>query len=680
MTDLRTVLKDANVRTALIVDDSNDEVPRAADLVYSLDDWDNFFDDIDEGTRARLEADYPRYDSEDVHERVASDAFVAALWALHREEVAIELTRPLFQEYERGATTDREYLDALERRLQGFGLECSQAGRDFKDAALGVDLLVVDLFLGSAQEDTDMPVDALAEVLKARASSPPLVILMSRSGRLEQKRIDFRDKSGLLESAFRIIRKAELEDAGKLERLVLRLAMHAAESRRLAEFLAAWRDGVMQACERTAALMRRLDLSDVAQVQTLVLEEEGQPTGSYLVDVFDLVLLHEVERDERIIAAANQLNGLTSDVYPAPNVAGAKDLQEIVRRSIFTNEGRLRLSGRASPVAFGDVLMRKRSSGATPLAAGLRTPGDAPEGEESAPPTPGDMANVAEGDLRTLRGLTHDEVLVVLTPACDLQRPETPAARVLLLKGELEPLLPKTWTYPREESLHTRVFEANECRYRIRWRPKELQAEARATLEAALEARDGVEIAGRLREAHALELQQKVLSRLGRVGLVVPLPATFPMQVEAYFLGTDACLFKLESKELEDLGGVCHVGRGSSRLVLSEPACEAVCAALAALDPESVHPEAREALAALCSEGFLLTQLLRGVPLPAPHDTDLKELKFSGDRALALLSRNGALTAGGEFKKRRRAAGIVLVAHDDVDVPTSGAPQVPADQ
>ena len=73
----------------------------------------------------------------------------------------------------------------------------------------------------------------------------------------------------------------------------------------------AWETGLTGARDRTTALIRKLRLADLAQIYELLLSAEGEPTGSYLVDIFDKVLQHEIEREAPIIDAAVALNSLT---------------------------------------------------------------------------------------------------------------------------------------------------------------------------------------------------------------------------------------------------------------------------------------------------------------------------------------------------------------------------------
>src|SRR3546814_3431025 len=104
---------------------------------------------------------------------------------------------------------------------------------------------------------------------------------------------ELRKYVGRLVSALRIIRKADLEETDHHEVQLARLAENSADSQNLAQFFAALEAGVTAAADRTLRLLRKLRLSDVGQIQQLLLSAEGEPTGSYLVDVFDRVRSEE---------------------------------------------------------------------------------------------------------------------------------------------------------------------------------------------------------------------------------------------------------------------------------------------------------------------------------------------------------------------------------------------------
>lgn len=618
MTTLAELLAEKEILRALVVDDAYDPLPRAADLTIDVDEWTNFFDDLEDADAAIIRGFAPEYDDLPTTELPANNSFVAALWQ-NRDSLRPELINPVFARYDADMATDLAYVDALVAELQGLGLQVETAGRNFQQQAAAVDLIVIDLFLGSVQ-DADAIAESkskLRQVIDLRRGRPPLVILMSRSGRLEEKREEFRDSTGLLASGFRIVRKVDLRTDGKFARLLRRLAFHRSDSARLAAFMDAWQLGISDATVRTVGLMRTLDLPDYAQIQQLLLSEEGEPTGSYIVDVFDRVLQHEIEREAAIINAAIELNEITSSEYPPPYVVGSPDLQQLVYRSLFQNAERLRLTGPAGGVAFGDILRP------------VPRPGD--------PPLPSPIADVGPG-----------HVLAVLTPACDLQRGG--AKRVLLLVGELRPLGARDWSYA-DDPVRTPVIELDATRHWIKWDLKHIDTISHEVLGASLAADGGLALVGRLRESHALELQQKMLSAMGRVGLPALMPATFAMQVQVAYPGPDRVPVALAIPALQN-DGVCFVGRPGTakmRLVLSEDAGEAVSAAIAALDVATVHPNAADALCYLQDNpGELLDALAIGLPLPAPDATSYKQIPSPSGaligqnlRNIGLILRNG---------------------------------------
>lgn len=287
------------------------------------------------------------------------------------------------------------------------------------------------------------------------------LLLMSRSIELTDRRDEFRDEVGLLESGFRILRKEELETAGRLEIQLQRIATHVDETRRLGAFIDALEIGLARAAKRTLGQFRRLKLSDIGQIQQLLLEFEGEPTGSYLVDVFDRVLAHEIESEAGIIDSATTLN------------------------------------------AF----------------------------------------RVNEKHVETV-------------------------------------------SWPQLE----RTFDSGNLR-----------------------------TVARLREAHALEIQQKVLAGLGRVGVVARLPATFEVRIAAYYVDLEGHPVELQVNGFAD-GAVCWVGRDGPgnqalRLALTERAVDDLQAALRGVGDENVMQAARGAYRLAAESAEFADLLMKGLTL-----------------------------------------------------------------
>jgi hypothetical protein len=469
---------------------------------------------------------------------------------------------------------------------------------------------------------------------------------MSRSPRLEAKREEFRDDVGLLDSAFRIIKKADLEDTDRLERQLERLAQNAMDSRKLATFFCALEKGMEKATNRTLELLRKLRLSDVGQIQQLLLSAEGEPTGSYLVDVFDRVLQHEIEREAGIINAALDLNDFSAVSHPPPYVAGSPALQELVERLLTQNVERLRLSGAIdASVTFGDILKM----------------------------TPD--ANVEFLKSQLLVDTDHEKVMLVLTPACDLQRGGAP--RILLLVGTLKRLEARAWTYG--DDARTPVIHIENEPYWVKWDLKHIDTVSHEQLDRVFETGDLTAVA-RLREAHALELQQRVLSGLGRVGIVATLPATFPVDIEAYYANTEGIPTTLEVPALSE-GAVCYVGRDERsapvlRLVMTDLSCDAVIDAVAALEEHQIAEDARRAFTHVRTSADLLHMLTNGISLKNAKNDGWFHIQSetgrdSGVHKMGLLAWNYTVTAEPLKRNDLKYAGIILLVKDreEAEVP-----------
>jgi hypothetical protein len=650
MTDVAALLAQSNIKSALIVDDAYDEVPLAMDLALDAEEWTHFFEDLVEDDRVVLRELYPGYDRLRGDQLQADDDFVSALWR-GSGRIRPELLDPLLARYRAASENDLTHLGALQTNLEGYGLTCDTAGRAFGPASAEADLIIIDLFLGSGQRSEDMEIAmvSLARVIASRAARPPIVVLMSRSSRLEEKREEFRGRCELFASAFRIISKADLADQGKLSRLLVRLATHYGDSLKLAQFVDAWRRGLDGARDRTSALIRQLELSDHAQIRQLLLSTEGEPTGSYLVDVFDAVLRHEIEGDASIIDRAIALNALTADRYPPPYLAGSRDLQDLVQRSLFQNRERLRLQGViGGRVAFGDLLMRK------PVSTLVTQ-----QGATTQAPAP--------------YGIDPDQVLLTVTPACDLQREGEGAKNILFLIGRLRPLRPADWSY-KDDPVRTPVIELTDGTHHwINWDLKHVLSLSSIEISRLLDDEAGFATVARLRESHALELQQKLLSSLGRVGLVAPMPATFPVKVELLLPSPDRKLMRLAVPSLTE-DGVCFVGRPGDkdmRLVLTEDQCEGIADAITAFDIQRIHPQSHVAFVYLRQSSDLLIALERGITLPSLQNTNFKEIPSptgaklgSNIRTIGLIVRNRSMDDVSLTLAEVPKAGIILATWD----------------
>jgi hypothetical protein len=643
---LSDVLKAAVFDSALIVDDAFDDVPLAADIVDE-GSWSIFFADI--GTEIeRVEAAFPDYQRKGANELRESDEFVRAMFGL-KGALREDLWNALFESYERTRASDRTFLDDLAKRLSEAGLKVITAGRTIPDEARQSQIIFADLFLSAAQQDFDVgeSIKRLSKLIAGRESSPPAVVLMSRSPRLQDKKERFRDDAKMVGALFRVYRKQDLLEGSTVETVVERLATHHADAVRVAAFLAAWETGLTAATTEFMRRVRRLDLSDYCKIREVLLDAEGQPLGSYMLDMFDRVLQHELEGDVSTISAALRLNDIDATKYPAPYIAGSPDLQDLVARALWQHPDRLKVPGNTAgmPVSFGDVLVRRSRFDPTP------------------PDTP---------------PADQPDTMIVLTPACDLVRnPER--RRVLLAGGILKPLDSKTWRY-KTKGVGTPIVQfPDQARMSIEWNLDDLRMLTKDELTAIIAPTGPYSAKLRLRESNTLELQQRLLADMGRVGLVSTMPFTFPVEVQLFIVGVDEKVAQLDLPVTSADGGVCITGRDGkgddlTRLILTEASADEILNAILKVDEGQIIARAKETLGRLKTSTSFRSQLQRGlkapsaansgklIPLKVPAPTGNEEKQ--AEEIVGLIGRNIAELS---FTTNDQKSGAIVIVLRDLE-------------
>lgn len=626
MTELKELLEARGIRKAVVIDDVFDAVPRPEEL--NDGDWSNFFDDLGEDGNEHLKTLYEGYEEASADDLKASPEFIAIVWE-NRATLPQAACEHLFGDYEQIKDTERVRLEALVSDLEALGLTCTTMGRDLDAEAREAELIFIDLFLGFHQSEDDMAraIQRVGELVEGRIETPPLVVLMSRSPRLQDKRNEFRDTAGLLGSTFRVVSKADLAKDGTLDTLLTRLANHYEDAKRVAGFVHAWDNGLDLARRNFISILRRLDLSDLAQVRALLLDFEGQNLGEYLLDVADRVLQHEIEDDDTTIAAALELNKIDLEKYPAPHLVSSPDLQELVHRMVFLHPDRLQLSetnGKAQ-LQFGDVLRWKTEDGKQ----------------------------------------YSDDVSLVVSPACDLVR-DGGTERVMLLSGMLEELQPKNWSYKAGPVRTAIVILPDEGRKWIRWNLKNIVTLDWDELGRFLGEEDKVRRIGRIREIYAIEIQQMLLADLGRIGRPANLPVPFPVSVSLFYVDAEAKARKLDVEPIES--AACYVGRGRRpdpvhRLVLTEQACDHVEQALHALERDAVHHSAKASLDAVKSDRGFFTRFERG-EIEMSDDKGTKEIKGDDNNVYAVIMRGQEFDEGSDVTGNSRKAALIVTVSD----------------
>jgi len=642
MIHLSHSLEEKGIQNAVIIDDAFDEIPHPNELDPA--DWSKFVDDLTEDDHALLSKLYPEFEKTDTDALQKSQPFIDVLWE-NRKKLSTKPLDILFRSYELNNQLERKSLNNIVGKLEDIGLTCTTVGREFIKEAVNAQLIIIDLFLGPKRSDSadngawagispkynlDSDIERVRNfILSWPHDNPPLIILISSNEELYQKKNDFRDKSGLLSSTFRVARKSELAEDRKLEAILSRLVDAYEDSKKLTKFFKALDERLEQSRQSFLQLLRRLDVSDLAQIRTLLLNSEGERLGDYLLDVADRVLHHEIEGGTDVISATQTLNEIDLNTYPAPHLTGTPDFQSLVYRIMFVHPDRLTSAedGGSTQIQFGDILLWKSND----------------------------------------QDFFKDDIRLVVTPACDLVRNGTD--HIMLLSGKMQEFKPENWSY-RSNLIRTPIIILPDGNRKwIKWNLKEVVTRHRDDL-SNLQCTDQEERytrIARLREVYAMAIQQKLLTRLGRIGLPADLPASFPVEVSIYYIDTQCTLrsLNIENSEL----AACYVGRDKDsksihHLVLTEHSCDQIRRALRQLTDEDVLPQVQNNLRIAKKDLELIRKLERGEAKISPNVSQEKYLKSEDNTAFyACIVRDSELNDGVSIKpgKYKNAAIIIQV-------------------
>ena len=643
MSDIDQV-HDAGIHSAIIVDDGYDAIPQVAELLDE-DCWESFFDDAQGEAATRIQTLFPDYQPEDREELKRSQEFIDALW--QSRDTIRNLLGGLFDDYEQKIQDNRPFLDAAEAALNALDIPFNTCGRDFVDSAIEADLIVIDLFLGIQQgvDDRQLTVEHLKEVIKRREDVPlPSIVLMSQVSGIDDLARDFRRDVKLHASAFRHVRKNDLSKPGRMEGLILTLASHRSDSQALATFMETWETKAVEAVHAAADTLRKIDIDDLQHIRSMLLRFEGVNTSSYMLDVFDRVLQYEIESHGAVLDAALRLDEMADD--PAPlMISNDRDTYTVLEQTLFVNpKRRTHATGAEWPIAFGDIL-----------------------GPRSGKPIK---------DRGFFSG-HNDLIYFVTSPECDLIR-KNGLTTALLVAGSLKnidmarPGLAVT-------AKTTPVIEMDGGRrYQVDWDFGDLRTISLDQVKRLLHLdRGDVSIVARLREGPALSLRQQLLSNVGRVGEIAPLPRSWRFRANLYLPlqegGTQAITIP---DNVVITGNVLIPRSGQFAAAIIDSNCEDdLTAVLLGLDLQNVASKSKKHFETLKKQsrirqifrsGFHSSPLSPNKPCTAgllkigevPPETDGKKPKT--DNIATILESDDI---EGELGNKLREAGLIVQIH-----------------
>lgn len=558
--ELREIFRREGITSAEVIDDVFDDTPTSRDI--DSESWNFFLDDQTDLEVNIIREQYGVTDPQSRWEELRNDDnFIKFLWDRRSES---DVFQRLFSSYIGRQEVGRRQLEPLRALLfDELGLQGGTHGLHQRGEAVDAQLLFVDLFLGAQQNEDarNKAVERVKAIVDPRRESSPMIVLMSSSTRLHEMREEFRDELELVGCQFRTAQKTVLNDPAELNELLYRFTASYRDSLNLSGFLELWRQALHDATTRFLKTARRLDLRDYADLQTLVLNAEGELIGAYLLEVFGQYFQFELEEDARLSAAALKLNEMPWGNYPAPHFLPAAISANIADGMLFRSP---KLLAESEPLQFGDVLFSTRVDAL---------------GEGAEP-----IANFGKGERIAL---------VVLTAACDLQHGY--AKRVLFLAGVAKPS--ELLLHKKPDALRTPVLIHDGKHYVVEWDRSAPVAWTRNDVAKQLESRV-FERVRRFRSVFSLQLQQLFTSYLSRVGTPVMPPVQHLTGATISYASQDGLLHQLASVSPADGKAVVLVGRTEDkpvdRLVLAPEIVSELRVAMQNVDANSLAPKYRE--------------------------------------------------------------------------------------
>lgn len=564
------------ITKACIVDDANDRIPVYKDMTSLAGEWDDFLDDMPQNDDLvdALSKNLPSFNLEQFSISEVNDSFIKILWEL-KDDFPEELSG-LFRSYESTKQSDLEYVQTLKTVLEENTFEVTTVGRDFENVALSSDLIFIDLFLhlDQTKNNIEYSSEILKKIIAERADSPPIIILISRSSRLSEYAEYFREECGIIESGFRIYKKIDLINKNKLIFNIKKLIESYEDSTKVWRFFNAWEEHANNAVRNTVSSLKKLDLLDHNMVHNLLLNEEGQSSAAYFMDLFDSILLHNFESQAKIIDAAIELNDI--DFSSPPTIQGLQKepLQDLVFKSAFMGTERCRLN-EVDSIELGDIFK-------------LSTHID-------------EVENLLQEEVN------EDCVWLVITPSCDLIR--CGIKNIGLIKGILKLVNHDNWITDTKTS--TPIIKVDDDAYSITWDIKSFMTYPKDRFQELLNDEVYFRLA-KMREINALGFQQRFTSDYSRIGQRAILPSVFKTPIQLAYLDNKNELVKFPL--VQESQGACYVGiknKKETKIVnFSLPDHENILDALLNIDIDSVSGHAKKNIRKLKQNPYILIEAL----------------------------------------------------------------------
>jgi hypothetical protein len=591
------------IKSVAIIDDAFDS-PSLSQI--SKDEFLNAQEQLEEKKEVGVQRELSKIIGSDFSEiefDELKDEHVENLWnykkdRFGRKTKTLKYIDIIFDKFIRAADKKKEEVLPLQAVMEEIGLQVETFGTEVENAPEKVadfPILAVDCFLDFDADPSpidlddfqgnieDLPNQDAAAIRRSldfirkvsgRASvdkEPSLILISSKA---DASIADtYREESEQLNCRFRFVHKTSVvEKRAEVLLDLFDLLSSYNDARDLEGFLACWKQAAESAIAKTQMEIRNLDLADFGFLKNFRLEAEGESVGEYLSWMF-----------------SSYLEGLTnSQVHEGD---GRKFLGSLNLESFPSLP-------QGPSVILADIYSHIRVQSHR----GYR-------GADNGDVRPGDLFVQFEHDEN--EEVIKRRVYAVISGACDVMRGEgrAPVDEVLLVEGRLQPVksvLPS----------HRDFVRYNSDLWAVEWQAKNITTWPYADFTKRKLNRNLIHWFGQLRTHYFLELQGKVLSEIGRVG--VPVPPIMPIP-------TACCVYvkqsngdgKLITEFSEDSGAVSEFGGRSTgetkdkrRYVFSGSfAREVIKAAALTLSSDAIKQSDRQKIESSLSELLDFRQL-----------------------------------------------------------------------
>lgn len=423
-----------------------------------------------------------------------------------RTELAPAAASALFDQFTIFAEGKLTQLKPLLELLNNAGIKCEVFGSDYNPkGSTAPHLVFVDLKLKEGIAGSPRHEDAVEVCTKLKAEHPesrPFVFLMSSLPlALGQKREEFRKGAELFQSEFDDIDKATFANADELERILASYTKSLAQLATLRESMEDVLSAVHQAGKNVMAELRALDLADYFVLYHNTAAVEKTQLGTYIVELLLEYLAHEVEGQSQVWDLAKVLDSLNVEALP---------------------RARFGITPAAAKLYSANMLHSEKM---------LVAEDDSKNGPANGHFFSGDIFFEAQ----SLNLPTPTRAFAIITPACDLVRPDRLKGKsILLCEGEVKDFEAGANLIAGDE-LPIVVMKnprSSEKLITIEWKKKKLHIWNNEDRANFADPQKCVYVRkGRLRPVLALQLQRAVTSDLSRVGTQKPPNALVPHRI-----------------------------------------------------------------------------------------------------------------------------------------------------